>query len=225
MLKLNSYAIIALKYPLKYSKADNEVNLLITIDIIKKEFKEHGGIMRTAELKAAGLNSRQILHLVKDGVLTKIKRGVYEFTGVDIPDEAILAKLFPTAVIYLESALLHYRYTDRIPSSWQIAVDKNISKSQFKISYPPVTPFYLESKYIDIGIDEFQINGVRIRIYDRERTICDVLRYSNKLDGEVFSNAIQRYIKDKNRNVKRLMEYAKKLRVAKKVKTYIGVWL
>lgn len=69
------------------------------------------------------------------------------------------------------------------------------------------------------------MNGVKVRIYNRERTICDVLRYANKLDREVFNNAILRYIKDQNRNGKRLMEYAKKLRVAEKVKTYVGVWL
>ena len=42
------------------------------------------------------------------------------------PQQIMLMKLFPTAVIYLESALLHYGYTDRIPATWQIAVDKNI---------------------------------------------------------------------------------------------------
>jgi len=198
---------------------------LISTDELKNRFKTNGGIMKTAELKAIGLNSRQIAKLLQNNILSKIKTGVYEIVGVSVPDEIILAKIFPTAIIYLESALLHYGYTERIPSTWQIAVDKDISKPQFNISYPPVTPFYLDSKYIDIGITEFDTNGIKIRIYDKERTICDVLRYSNKLDREVFSNAIQKYLKDKDRNIKRLMEYAKILRVTEKAKTYIGMWL
>jgi predicted transcriptional regulator of viral defense system len=201
------------------------VNVVIAINELKNEFEKHGGIMRTAELKAIGLNSRQILRLLQDSILSKIKAGIYEIAGDSATDEIMIVKIFPTAVIYLESALLIYGYTDRIPSTWQIAVDKNISKPQFKISYPPVTPFYLDSRYIDIGIGEFEVNSVKIRIYDKERTICDVLRYSNKLDREVFNNAIQRYVRDKDRNIKRLMEYAKKLRVTQKVKTYIGVWI
>lgn len=192
---------------------------------LKEEFNKRGGIMKTSELKTFGLNSRQILRLVEDKVMTKIKTGFYEIVGMTIPDEVLISKLFPTSVIYLESALMHYGYTDRIPSFWQIAVDRNISKSQLKISYPPIMPFFLDNKFIEIGLIGFEINGVKIRIYNKERTICDILRYANKLDREVFTNAIQRYVKDKDRNIKLLMEYAKRFRVTQKAKTYIGVWL
>lgn len=192
---------------------------------LKAEFKKCGGLMRTSELKSLGYHSRKIVKLLENGVLSKVKTGVYELASEFVPDEVMLMKLFPSAVIYLESALLHYGYTDRIPSAWQIAVDKNISKEQFRISYPPVIPFYLDSRYIEIGITEYEINGVNIRIYDKERTICDVLRYANKLEREVFNTAIQSYVKEKDKNIVRLMEYAKKLRVTQKVKNYFGVWL
>ena len=69
------------------------------------------------------------------------------------------------------------------------------------------------------------MNGTMIRIYDKERTICDTLRYANKLDREVFNTAIQSYVKDKEKKILKLMEYAKILRVTKKVKNYLGVWL
>ena len=64
-----------------------------------------------------------------------------------------------------------------------------------------------------------------IRIYDKERTICDTLRYANKLDREVFNIAIQRFVKDKEKKILKLMEYAKVLRVTKKVTNYLGLWL
>lgn len=206
-------------------KANNEVLFLINTSELKDEFNKYGGIMKTSELKSFGLSSRQIIKLLENNVISKIKTGFYEIVGKTIPDEVIISKLFPTSVIYLESALIHYGYTDRIPSTWQIAVDRNISKSQLKISYPPITPFFLDNKFIEIGLEGFEINGVKIRIYNKERTICDVLRYANKLDREVFTNAIQRYIKDEDRNIKLLMEYAKRFRVMEKAKTYIGVWL
>ncbi len=192
---------------------------------LKSEFDKRGGLMRTAELKSLGYHSRKIVKLLDRGILAKVKTGIYELAGEVVPDEVMLMKLFPSAVIYLESALLHYDYTDRIPTAWQIAVDKNISKRQFSIQYPPVTPFYLDNKYMDIGLTVYEMNGVKIRIYNKERTMCDVLRYANKLEREVFNTAIQRYIKDKEKNVVRLMEYAKKLRVTQKVKIYFGVWL
>ena len=199
---------------------------MITNGELKKAFETHAGIMKTKELNAIGLNSRQILHLVNGNILSKVKTGAYELVEHPAVDETIIARLFPFAVIYLESALHHYGYTDRIPSEWQIAVGKDTSKSLFgSITYPVIKPFYIEEKYLEIGLDSYELNGISIRIYDRERTICDVLRYSNKIEKEVFNNAIQRYVRDNKKNIKNLMKYAKELRVTNKVKIYIGVWI
>lgn len=71
------------------------------------------------------------------------------------------------------------------------------------------------------GIIEF----TKVRIYDRDRTICDVLRNMSKMDKEIFNKAIQRYVNDPQKNIPNLMEYAKALRVQKKVNDLIGVWL
>ena len=62
--------------------------------------------MKTSELHSAGLNSRRILGLVDANVLTKVKFGFYQLADQSIPDEVVIGKLFPTAIIYLESALL-----------------------------------------------------------------------------------------------------------------------
>lgn len=199
---------------------------MINNKLLIKEFKNHNGLMRTCELNDIGINSKQILQLLEEGTVFKIKRGVYQLSNdIDTPEEVIIAKLFPSSVIYLHSALFHYGYTDRIPSSWEIAVDKDIAKSQFNIIYPIVTPFYLEKKLMDIGVTEYSLDNVKIKIFDRERTICDILRYENKIDKEVLNKAVQGYIKDKEKNINKLMEYSKILRVVNKIKTYIGVWL
>jgi predicted transcriptional regulator of viral defense system len=199
---------------------------MIDDTLLIQEFKKHNGIMRTSELNDLRYDSRYILRLLNEEKIVKLKKGVYQLSeDIDTQEEVIISKLFPSAVIYLNSALFHYRYTDRIPSSWHIAVDKNIAKSQFKIAYPIITPFYLKNKFMDIGVSEYYVDNFKVKIFNKERTICDVLRYENKMDKEVFNKAIQSYIKDKEKNINRLMEYAKILRVVKKIKIYIGVWL
>jgi predicted transcriptional regulator of viral defense system len=199
---------------------------MINYSKLKKEFKKHNGVMRTWELNKVGFNSRNILHFLNEEKIVKLKRGVYQLSDdIDTPEEVIIAKLFPSSVIYLNSALFYYGYIDRIPSSWQIAVDKNIAKSQFKITYPIITPFYLEKKFMNIGVSEYYIDNVKIKIFDRERTICDVLRYEKKLDKEIFNKAIQSYVKDKEKNINRLIKYSKVLKMMNKVKMYIGVWV
>ena len=192
---------------------------------MKNEFKKHGGVLKTSELKDLGFSSRQINKLMEECMISRIKYGFYELTDYIAKEEVIIARLFPKAVIFLESAMMHYGYTDRIPLAWQIAVDRYSKTTQYDIEYPLIEPYYLKPKFIDIGIDTIQVDGVEVRIYDRDRTICDVLRYENKLEREVFTNAIKRYVKDPKKDVRNLFEYAEKFNIKNKVQTYIGVWL
>lgn len=45
------------------------------------------------------------------------------------------------------------------------------------------------------------------------------------MDKEIFNKAIQSYVNDDKKNIANLMKYAKVLRVQKRVKDLIGVWL
>ena len=198
---------------------------MIDKNILIEEFDKCGGVLKTSELKSIGLSSRQIKKLIDDEFIVKIKFGFYELAESVNSDEVIIARLFPNAVIFLESALMHYEYTDRIPSPWQIAVDKDSKKSKYDIAYPLIQPFYIEFKFLEVGLDVIQIDGVDVKIFDRDRTICDILRYENKIENEVFSEAIKRYSKDSKKNIRNLFEYAEIFNIKKKVQTYIGVWL
>lgn len=198
---------------------------MVKFDKIEKEFEKHGGVLKTSELNVLGLSSRQIKKMVEEGIISKIKTGFYELTDYIVKEEVIIARLFPKAVIFLESALMYYEYTDRIPLAWQIAVDKYSKTTQYDIDYPIIEPFYLQPKFIELGVDEIQIENVIVKIYDRDRTICDVLRYEKKLEKEVFNNAVKHYIKDPKKNVRKLFEYAEILNIMNKTQTYIGVWL
>ena len=152
------------------------------------EFEKFGGVLKTAELNELGLSSRQIKRLLEEGELSKIKHGFYELAEEVNPEEVIIARLFPEAVIFLESALLHYHYTDRIPTAWQIAVDRDSEKSQYDLAYPLIKPYYQESKFLSIGVRKYEVQGVEVSIFDRDRTMCDIMRYEKKLEKEVFSN-------------------------------------
>ena len=67
--------------------------------------------------------------------------------------------------------------------------------------------------------------GVKLSVYDRERTICDCFKYRSRLDHEIFSKALNAYVKDEKKNLQNLFIYAKKLRVYKKVNELMSVLL
>ncbi|MEJ6949431.1 type IV toxin-antitoxin system AbiEi family antitoxin domain-containing protein [Natronospora cellulosivora (SeqCode)] len=198
---------------------------MISMSKVVKEFQKQGGVLKTSELNKLGLSSRQIRKLLDQGELSKIKRGYYELSHDVTSEEVMIARLFPKAVIFLESALLKYGYTDRIPLAWQIAVNRDSEKSKYDIDYPIIKPFYQKSKFLNIGVTTIIVDGVNVRYFDRDRTICDVMRYERKLEKEVYSKAVMNYIKDSNKNIRHLFEYAKLLNITRKVDSQIGKWL
>ena len=196
------------------------------MDDIRNIFEHHGYVMRTAELRASKIYYEDIQKLLNDGVIEKIKQGYYHLIDENNNSEAnIINRLFPDAVLCMNTALFYYGYSDRTPSEWHLAVDKDISKYRVKIDYPFVKTYFFEASLLTLGVTDANIDSNTIHIYDRDRTICDCLRYMGKMDKEIFNKAIQGYVKDPKKNIPNLMQYAKPLRVLHKVKDLIGVWL
>lgn len=71
------------------------------------------------------------------------------------------------------------------PGDWHLAASKDSGKSRFKIDYPFVKPYYVEPAVLEIGLTTGEIDGHCVRIYDKDRVICDCLRYRNKMDKEI----------------------------------------
>ena len=125
----------------------------------------------------------------------------------------------------MDTALRYHGYSDRTPVNWHLAVSKDSGKSRFNIDYPFVKPYYVEPTVLGLGLTKGNMDGYEVRIYDKDRVICDCLRYRNKMDKEIFNKAIQNYINDPGKSIPKLLEYAEPLRVKKIAKDLIGVWL
>jgi predicted transcriptional regulator of viral defense system len=196
------------------------------VEEVKQKFEDNGGMLRTKGLYAEGVYYNDIQMLVKDGLIEKIRYGYYQWIDENNPSEArLINQLFPDGVLNMDTALFYYGYSDRTPLAWHLAVSKDSGKSRFKIDYPFVRPYFIEPALLDLGLSSGDIDGNQVRIYDKERTICDCLRYRNKMDREIFVKAIQGYVNDTSKNIPRMMQYAKKLRVTDAVKNLMGVWL
>ena len=85
--------------------------------------------------------------------------------------------------------------------------------------------YFLVDKYLNIGKTTIEYEDEKLTIFNRDRTICDIIRYEKKIDKEIFNKAIKAYIEDKQKNISHLIDYSKKLNIEKKVKNVIGMWL
>jgi predicted transcriptional regulator of viral defense system len=203
-----------------------ETRTMKLIDETRQLFDSHGGILRTKDLYAGKIFYKDVQQFIADGLVEKIRYGYYQWLDEDNPSEARLIKqLFPDGILNMDTALFYYGYSDRIPQAWHIAVSKDSGKSRFKIGYPFVHPYFVELSLLNVGLTIGDIDGNQMRIYDKERTICDCLRYRNKMDREIFTKAIRAYVNDTAKNIPRLMRYAGMLRVTETAKNLIGIWL
>ena len=197
------------------------------MNLIGKIAAEANGIIRKSKLSEAGITDYRIRCLIKLGILQRIKPGYYRLLSEsdDISEAALVSKLFPDGVLCMYTALFYYKYSDRTPLAWDIAINKDTSKSRFKLDYPYLQPYFLEPEFLSFGISSIEIDGSTMKIFDRDRLICECIFYENKIARETYNKAIQGYIADTKKNIANLMKYAEKRRISKKVKERIGMWL
>ena len=204
----------------KKSKSSEE-----TLEKLRAFINEKGGIVKKEEFAALDVDYRKILEFVEAGTLVRIKNGYYTDRIDRFSEEELIARLFPDARLCMESALYAYGYIREKPYGWHLAVDKNTSKSRFKMDYPKVIPYYTEPEALELGSTTIEQNGLTFLIYDKERMICDCLKYEEKLERDVFKRALLSYIADGSKDIATLLKIARERKVLQKVQNMIGVWL
>jgi predicted transcriptional regulator of viral defense system len=197
-------------------------------DIIKEEIKElffrNKGYATTKEISSKGINRYYISILEKCGVVSRIKTGLYKWDEYDFQYNFELVDVFkivPKGVLCLTSALAYYDLTTFNPWQYEIAIERS---SKIVIpEYPPIKLLYFSQKQLETGISNIEVDGHKIRIYDVEKTICDCIRYRNKIGIDIVKEGINEYIKRKDKNFNKLMKYGEVCRVQKILKEYLEV--
>ena len=65
--------------------------------------------------------------------------------------------------------------------------------------------------------------GNDIPIYDLERTICDLVRNRSQFEIQDFNNALKTYVSKSDKDLNKLMKYAKLFKIDKIIRQYMEV--
>ncbi|GAB3900019.1 type IV toxin-antitoxin system AbiEi family antitoxin domain-containing protein [Spirosoma agri] len=188
---------------------------------IQDFFKANDGIIRTKQLRKAGFTHFQLNQLIQTGEVLKVKQGIYKWNDSNQSELAEVAHIVPEGIFCLYTACQYYELSTFVASSYHLAIPK---KSKVVLpDYPPIKLYYWETDSYQTGQTEIKQDGVSIRMYDLEKTVCDIIRQRNKVGLDIVKEVVVTYLQRTDRNLAKLVEYAGELGLKNYVSNYLNI--
>ena len=189
-----------------------------------EEIVDDSGILLTKNAIEAGISKHALYNFIRNNGFEKAAHGVYASPETWEDENYILSLRSPQGVLSHDEALYYHGLTDREPLQKTITIYTGYGTSRMVAD--GIKVFTVKKELLDIGKEIVKTSyGHDIPLYNRERTICDLIRSRNRFEIQDFQTALKTYIMGKNKNLNRLMEYAKLFHVDKKIREYMEVLL
>jgi len=184
---------------------------------------DKNGVITSSDVSKYGVHRSILRKLTESGRYYRVARGIYIRNDEWEDEFYLLQKKYSRGVFSHATALYLHGYSDRVPLKFQMTFPKGYNSSSLNKENVEICRVIPEN--YNLGIVEVKTPGGNIvKAYDLERCLCDMLRGKGD-DIQLVQSAIKRYVLSKERDINKLLHYAKQLRVEPKVKKYLEVLL
>ena len=186
------------------------------------ELARNSGILSTGEVRSLGIHHEYLRQLCAEGKLVRVGRGRYMLPDAEVTAHHGLAqagKAVPKSVICLLSALRFHEIGTQAPHQVWVAIDRRAARPQVKHLKMRIVRF--SGKALTEGVDEHNIEGVPVRIYNPAKTVADCFKYRNKIGVDVALEALREVVRFRKCTIDDLWRYAKICRVTKTLRPYM----
>ena len=191
---------------------------------LKNLIESRNGYLYIAEAEKLGISKAYIREYAVANEFERVAHGLYKSPEVFADDLYILTFKNRKAVYSFDTALMLNGLTEREPSEIFVTVSRSYNASHLRSKGVVVN--YVKDEWVDLGRTVAKtIYGNEVSVYDMERTICDIIRVKDKKDPQTFVYAVKEYAKSLNKNLPRLMKYAKEFGVEAELRRYMEVLL
>ena len=182
--------------------------------------------LAVSDLLSAGFSYYKINKLVAEGKLIKLNNKMYENTAYsgEVSDFSVVSAYAPKGILCMMTAVRYYALTTYLPDSVDIAIERNMKISTMP-EWPSINIWYFPEKRYNTGIVRIADAAGEYRIYDKEKTVIDILYYRNKVGIEETKEVLRNYLARPDRDLIRLRRYADTLGCKKILGTYLEVLL
>ena len=192
--------------------------------ILQQVIEKNNGYLLTSIAVEKGITKPYLAKYVKENSLEKVARGIY-ITDDVWPDELYIMQVRSKAVIFSgETALYLHNLMDREYSKICVSVPTGYNAMHLKSENLQVK--YAAKYLYQMGVCMAPSDsGNMVRVYNKERCICDLIANRNKTKVQNFQTAIKEYMFGKGKKLSRLIEYAEKLEIRDEVMKYVEVFV
>ena len=179
-------------------------------------------VVRARELSAQGVHPMTLQRLVEKGVVERDGRGLYRLAEKEVSEHYSLlqaVKRVPQGVICLLSALRFHQLTTQKPFEVWLMLERGSRRPA--VDVPPVRIHYLSDEAFRAGIEEHELDGVRLRVYSPAKTVADCFKFRHKIGMDVALEALRESLRHKQATVDDIWRYAELNRVARVIYPYL----
>ena len=173
-----------------------------------------------------GVHPRTLYAMRDNGTLEQLSRGLYRLSDLPplgTPDLVAVAKLVPSGVICLVSALSLHELTTEIPHEIYVAIARGAETPRFE--HPPLRVFRFSGSALSEGVETHDVDGCEVRVYSAAKTIADCFKFRNKLGIDIALEGLKRYLSGHKSSVDELMRFARVCRVETVMRPYVEALL
>ncbi|MGM0554541.1 MAG: type IV toxin-antitoxin system AbiEi family antitoxin domain-containing protein [Pseudomonadota bacterium] len=180
------------------------------------------GLIRPRDLEPLGLPRVALTRLVRQGMLTRVARGLYALPDRPVSENTALAEAtrkHPRAVVCLLSALRFHNLTTQSPFEVWLAIPNKARAP--RIDYPALRIVRFSDPLLAEGVEEHLIEEVPVRVTGIARTVADCFKYRNKIGLDVALEALREAWSEKRVRMDELWQFARLCRVGNVMRPYL----
>ena len=200
-------------------KFPNEQAKILT-DTIKQIMKTNNGMISTRMIEPLNISRQYLSIMENNNDIEKVSRGIYLSPNAFEDSYFSFQQKYKKAIFSHMNALYFYGMTEEFPYNYTVTVPQSYHVDTVN---EKCNVFYVSDDIYELGIVEIETpNGNKVRAYDKERCICDIIRSKGRMDSEQVKKTIKQYMQSRDKDIAKLSEYSKKIGINKKVMEMVG---
>ena len=195
-------------------------------ELLDKLTQEKKGVLTTKDAVALGVTKPSFLRFVERNGYERVAHGIYLSPDAWLDEMYVFSLRSPLIVFSHDSALDMHNMTNRVPVKHTVTVPTGYNPSRLTANFDRIKVYTVKKELYSLGIMESEtMYGHTVKVYNPERTVCDIVRSRNGIEAQTFDDALKRYVERRGRNIPRLMQYARAFHIDKILTMYLRVLL